>query len=139
MEAQTTGPAVRESGVFTGICWIVAAWGIGFTLDLVARADDVTSSQWRYLMSVPGGRWSWVGVFLVGALVLTHGLAAQNYLLRTIGCGVLGFGCGAIAAFYVVAPFVDAGLTTLGYWPWLLGAAVLVFCAMVNAKPRAWF
>lgn len=129
---------IRESRVMTGVGWVIVGWAIGFTLDLIARADDVTSAQWRYLMSVPGGHWAWVGVFIIGAMFVTYGLASLRYVLRAIGFGILGFGCGAIAAFYIVAPFVDPGLTTLGYWPWLLGAVGLISIAAVNAKPITW-
>lgn len=137
--APTSAPVVRESGLVAGICWVLDTWSFGFTLDLIARADDVTSAQWRYLMSVPGGNLAWAGVFLSGALALVYGLAVVNYRLRAIGCGLIGFGCSAIAAFYVFAPLIDPGLTTLGYWPWLLGGLILILAALVNAKPLTWF
>lgn len=86
--------SLRASGFLNGIGWMLTAWGIGFTLDLVARADNVTSPQWRYLMSVPGGEWSWVAVFGSGTVLLIAGMLSQAYKVRAFGCAVMAVGCG---------------------------------------------
>lgn len=130
---------VRESGIVTGIGWFLAAWGWIFTIDLVGRADQVTSAQWRYLMGVPGGRWAWIAIFGGGALILTFGQLLGRFKLRGAGMAMMGFGSLAIAVFYLCAPLIDPGLTTLGWHPWWGLAAVLLMGAVVNWKPVTWF
>ena len=124
--------------ILAGIGTVIAIWAAGFTVDLIARADAVTSAQWRYLMSVPGGKWTWSALFLTASLTLTYSLATHHTTIRALGYALLALGCGAIAGFYIVAPLIDPGLTTLGYWPWLLAAAAMMFLAVAHAKPRPW-
>jgi hypothetical protein len=130
---------IRESGLATGIGWAVALWACLYTIDLAARADQVTSKQWQYLMSVPGGQWSWTALFGMGGLLLLVGMLTRLYRLRAVGCAILGTGALTIAAFYWCAPTIDPGLTTLGYHPWYAWGIVLMFCAAVNWRPVAWF
>lgn len=130
---------IRESGIACGIGWTLTAWAWWLTADLAWRGDNVTSRQWQYLMSVPGHQWTWVVLFGAGAFILSLGMVAADYTSRAIGLVILSLGAGAIAAFYLTAPLIDPGLTTLGYHPWLLCAAGMLPCAVVNWRPVAWF
>lgn len=118
---------------------LVTFWGMGFTIDLVARADKVTSRQWQYLMSVPGQQWAWVSVFGTATALLIAGQLARAHRLCAAGCAIAGFGAGMIGVFYMAAPVIDPGLTTLGYWPWLLTMFVMLVAAVINWKPAKWF
>lgn len=130
---------IRESGIAAGVGWVLTTWAGWFTTDLVWRADQITSRQWLYLMSVPGHQWSWAGLFGSGVMLLVLGLVGTRYRLRAAGFALIAVGTGLIAGFYLAAPFIDPGLTTLGYHPWLLSMVVMLFCAVVNWRPVSWF
>ena len=130
---------IRESGIATGIGWAITAWTLIYTIDLAGRADDVTSAQWRYLMSVPGHQWSWVALFGTGTLLLALGMLGRLHRLRALGYAIIGAGSLGIAVFYALAPAVDPGLTTLGYHVWYAWAATLFFCSAASWRPVTWF
>ena len=131
-------PPIRESPITGVIAGFFAYWGTQYTIDLIGRADQVTSTQWRYLMSVPGGRWSWITVFGVGSALLILGLCGRHYRTRAAGLTILGFGALAIAAFYICAPLIDPGLTTLGWHPWWPYGPACIGLAIFNTKPIRW-
>lgn len=128
----------RNIRLLNGIGWALTLWGLGFTCDLAARADNVTSRQWQYLMSVPGNQWTWVAIFGSGAALLIAGMLTHVYRLRALGCAAMAFGSLLIGGFYVVAPAIDVGLTTLGYWPWFLTTLVMIVGACANWRPTTW-
>jgi hypothetical protein len=130
---------IRESGICGGACWALTGWLWWFTVDLVWRADNVTSRQWQYLMSVPGHQWTWAALYAAAALILTVGMITTRYRLRSAGLAIGGFGALLIAAFYALAPDIGAGLTTLGYHPWLLGGGAMLLAAVVNWRPTPCF
>ena len=94
----------RESGIAAGVAWAIAIWALGFAANTVLAADYLTSPQWRSLMTVPGGKWFWTAMFGLAGVVLITGLIDTNYLLRGIGLGLVGLGCGGIAVFYIRTP-----------------------------------
>ena len=131
-------PPIRESPLTGVIAGFFAYWGTQYTIDLIGRADQVTSTQWRYLMSVPGGRWSWITIFGVGAAILILGLLGPHYRTRATGLALMGFGSLSIAAFYICAPLIDPGLTTLGWHPWWPLAVIYLTLAIINWRPTRW-
>lgn len=130
---------IRESGIATIIGWVFAVWALGFGTNTVLIADRVTSPQWRSLMTVPGGKWFWFGLFAAAGITLICGILTTRYRLRAAGFTLTAAGCFAIAAFYVVAPIFHLGPITLGYWPWFLGIGIGTLGAIVNLKAIAWF
>lgn len=130
---------LRESGFLGGVAWFMAVWAGGFALNTALVADQLTSPQWRSLMTVPGGKWFWVAVFGLAAAALGIGLIANRYRLRAIGLGLIGLGCGSVMVFYILAPWFNLGPTTLGHWPWVLGVGIGVFGFVVNWWPIPWF
>lgn len=134
-----TDRLARSRRLLNGFGWVLTVWGLGFTCDLAARADNVTSRQWHYLMSVPGNQWSWAAIFGAGTALLIAGMLTNVYRLRAIGCGAMAFGSGLTVAFYMAAPMIDPGLTTLGYWPWIFTMLGMIVGAVVNWNPTTWF
>jgi hypothetical protein len=130
---------IRESGVATGCAWGLAVWAAGFAANIGWAGDKITSTQWQYLMSVPGGKWFWAGMFGVGALILVIGLITRRYTLRAAGLLIAALGCLLISGYYIVAPLLERGLITLGWWPWLGFGFVYLFSAVVNWRPILWF
>jgi hypothetical protein len=115
--------------------WAITVWSWWYTADLTFRATDVTSSQWVYLMSVPGGHWTWAALFGWAAINLTTGMLMRRYWLRAVALALMGFGCFFTSAFYVAAPLIEPGLLTLGYHGWFLSCGLLLFLAVVNWRP----
>ena len=130
---------IRDSGVAAAIGWAMTAWAALFALNTVLVADHLTSPQWRSLMTVPGGKWFWTGVFGAGAINLAIGLVARRYGVRGTGFALIGAGCFLIAVFYLIAPLFRLGPITLGYWPWLVPVALGMLGAIVNWRPIEWF
>lgn len=128
----------RESGIIAGIGWAFAAWAWAFTCALAYWADDVTSKQWQFLMTIPGHQWTWVGLFGTGATVLAVGMATARYRLRAAGLLVIGLSCLGIATFYAWAPILN-GLVTLGSFPWLIPTGITAALAVLNWFPIRWF
>jgi hypothetical protein len=120
--------------------WTLAGWLAWFTADLIFRAANVTSRQWLYLMSIPGHQWTWAGVFGTAAALTTAGLVTRRRRITAAGCAVMTFGCGLIAVFYLVAPWVaDPSLVTLGYAPWMMCAFIAALATVIYWKPSGWF
>jgi hypothetical protein len=130
---------IRESGVTAGIGWALAAWSIAFAINLILVADKLTSPQWTALMTVPGGKWLWFGLFGAAGATLLHGLIATKYRVRGVGMALVAVGCFGIGVFYIVAPLFRLGPITLGYWPWFLGVGIGVLGAVANWRPLEWF
>lgn len=130
---------IRESGFFSGVAWVMSVWSAAFALNTALVADSLTSPQWRSLMTVPGGKWFWVGLFAVAGISITYGMIRNRYRFRAVGFALIGLGCAAVAVFYLIAPLFHLGPTTLGHWPWLLGIGIGLFGFVVNWWPIEWF
>lgn len=129
----------RESGIAAVIAWVMAAWALGFALNTTLVADRLTSPQWLALMTVPGGKWFWAGLFGIAAVILAAGMHTTRYHWRAVGLALIGAGCSGIAVFYLIAPLFHLGPITLGYWPWFVPAGVGLLGAVVNWRPILWF
>jgi hypothetical protein len=123
---------VRALGVFAGV------WAVLFSLNVMIMGDELTSKQWQYLMSFPGGKWFWGISFLCSAALILYGLHKRHYTLIGAGCFAAGFLCAAISLFYWLAPVLGPNLITLGSWPWAFCAGILWGGAAVNWGKRAW-
>ena len=130
---------IREGRLVTGLCGFVAGWLVAFSAELGVRGHHINSAQWRYLMSVPGHRWSWVALFATAALLILIGLATHQYRIRAVGLMLAGFGCLTVAGFYGAAVLIDSGLTTLGYYPWIGCGTALLGLGVTNWRPVRWF
>ncbi len=132
---------IRESKLFHLLTGVLAIWSWMFATDMAGRADQITSRQWQYLMSVPGHQWSWTAVFFMAAVITTIGLLAEHhkYVIRAFGLGLMSLGALGIGVFYIVAPLIDRGLTTLGYHPWFITGSLMLFAAVANWKPLRWY
>lgn len=134
------GPPIRESGIAALLGWAFTIWCLLFALNTMLVADHLTSPQWVSLMTVPGGKWFWTGLFGGTAAILAIGLwMPLGYRTRAIGFGLIPAGCGGIAMFYLIAPLFHLGPITLGYWPWFVPAGFGVLGAIVNWWPIPWF
>lgn len=129
----------RESHIVRSAEWVLAVWVTGFAVDLIVRGGKVTSNQWRYLMLIPGHQWTWAAIFGTASVVAMAGLARSRYRWIAVGLALMGAGSTGIAAFYLVAPFIDPGLTTLGYSPWFIVAGIELLGAVLNWRPAQWF
>lgn len=131
---------LREGKITYAIHWLCVAWILNFTFDVLARADDVTSRQWQYLMSVPGHKFFWASLFGISAILIIFGLLSEEYkyTLRCIGLLIGGSGCLMVVAFYILAPLIDPGLTTLGFHPWMVPGVIFIAGAFINWKPVKW-
>lgn len=139
MTTTVTQPVIRESGIATGLTWVGLFWALGFALNTVLVADQLTSPQWISLMTVPGGKWFWGGLFGGAAIVTLIGILRVDYRARAVGFAMIAVGGLGIATFYVIAPVFHAGVITLGYWPWFVPAGFSVVAAIVNWWPITWF
>ena len=130
---------LRESRLIRAACWTVTGWAALFGVTFVVMGDTVTSGQWRYLMGVPGGTWFWLAVFTGSAAVAAVGLARHHHAAVGAGLFVIGSGCLLITVFYLLAPLIDPGLFTLGWFPWALCAATAYMCSVANWRAVSWF
>jgi hypothetical protein len=123
----------RALAAFTAVTWLV------FAVLCAWLGNAVTSKQWVYLMSIPGGKWFWAGTFGIGSAVALYGIIKRCYRLTAIGLFVVGTCCFLIFAFYLLAPLIDPGLMTLGYVVWFFGTVPVYALAAVNVTPVSWF
>lgn len=130
---------IRESGVTAWVSWAMAAWSIGFAINVILTADHLTSPQWQSLMTVPGGKWFWTGLFGGAGITLLAGMVDGCYRVRATGLALIGAGCCGIGVFYIVAPLFHLGPITLGYWPWFLGTGIGALGAIANWSDLEWF
>jgi hypothetical protein len=125
----------RETGIARGFAKFLGIWALVFAAAAVFLGDRLTSKQWTYLFSVPGGKVFWAILFGMGGLITLWGVYRTHYSSCATGLFLMGSGCGAVAMFYLLAPLIDRGLLTLGWVPWGLGVGVTYFFAIINWKP----
>ena len=130
--------ATRESTAVRWVSGALAFWSIFFALDTMRIGALVTSKQWQYLMSVPGGRFSWAALYLSGGIIIVYGLVRKRYRVMSGGLFLMAVGMISTALFYFFAPYLNADFLTLGYWIWLLGAGICTFVAAVNWSEETW-
>jgi len=117
---------------------LIAAITAVFVTMLVFAAHLVTSPQWRYLFSVPGGQWSWAALFGAATLLMAVGLALHRHRVTAIGYGLLTFGSALISAFYLAAPLIDPGLVTFDWYPWAIALIPGLVGTVLYLKPASW-
>jgi hypothetical protein len=125
---------LRDSWFVTLLSWALAIWAILFSLDCVRIGDKLTSAQWVYLMSVPGGKWFWAASFGVSGLMFALGLRKEWHRLAGLGSFLVGALCVGIAMFYLLEPIFDTTIITLGYWPWAVPAGLAFIFAASHWK-----
>lgn len=130
---------LRESTLARGVFWATSVWALMFGVACGWFGDKVTSRQWQYLMTIPGGKWLWFSVFAGAAAVAILGLVTRRHAATAIGLCLSGGGSLLIAGFYTLAPIFDRGLLTLGAFPWALCAGVSFVCAAMEGRPVRWY
>lgn len=125
----TRSQLLTANSFLTGMALTFAAF-IGW------QGDKLTSHQWAYLMTVPGGKWSWAIGFGVFGLVCTWGMVRRKRM--HVACGLIGIGllCGFVSSCYILAPIEDSSLRTGGWWPWIVSAAAYFAVGSVDAGDR---
>lgn len=130
--------ATRETSPVRWAGFFINCWAVAFALGCAVIGDKVTSTQWKYLMSIPGGKWTWAIVFAASGVLGLCGLVRKRYGLTVIGAGGVGFSCLGIAVFYIMAPFFLDNLLTLGFMPWLGFGGVAIGVGAMNRNDREW-
>lgn len=134
-----TGSILRESRFINMVTVMMSLVTAMFVVALVLWSDQVTSPQWRYLFTFPGGKWTWSGLFGFATLAMLTGLVTRWHWLTAIGNAVLGISCALVAVFYAVAPVVGQGVVTFGWYPWLMALIPSSLGAVIYWKPTQWF
>lgn len=129
---------LRESQPARAIGHFAGVWALLFSVSVMLMGDKLTSKQWQYLMSFPGGKWFWGICFLTAGCLTLYGLSTESYKMVGVGCFISGSLCTAIALFYALAPIVGPNLLTLGSWPWAFAAVILWGGTAVNWSGRSW-
>lgn len=130
--------SVRDSGPMRALGAGLTFWAAMFAVFALLTGNKVTTGQWLYLFSVPGGYYSWAAMFGTSALVSAWGLWTRRYRVAAVGMFGTGTGCLAIAALYLMAPLFGDELITMGWTPWVLGAGVFYYLTAQNWTDRAW-
>lgn len=123
---------LRELGPVQALVAWLSMWAVLFAGWLVMLADTTTSRQWIWLMSVPGGEWTWAALFTSGAVLSAIGLWLRRYRLVAAGQFLIGTNCLAVAVLYVISPKFLENMVTLNYMPWIAIAVVLYFLTAAN-------
>lgn len=116
--------------------WFLTIMALVFAVFMAWQGDKLTSKQWEYLMTVPGGKWSWAVVYGTLGAFCMWGLIRRN--AGHVASGLFGIGlfCGFVAVCYILAPLQDSSLRTGGWWPWIVSAAAYFGVGSVNAGDR---
>lgn len=120
---------MTESSVVRSLSWGCVYWSLGTALLLGILGDVLTSKQWVYLLSIPGGKWTWALMFGTAGLLACVGLWTHRRVLVTTGLFLSGTWCLCVVLFYLVAPFYDTTLFNLGFCPWCGMGVLMVFLA----------
>lgn len=130
---------LRESRLVHGVTWATAVLTAFFAVALILWSDQVTSPQWRYLFTFPGGQYSWAAIFAAASACMIVGLPRRWYLLVALGNAALGVGSALVATFYAVAPMLGEGMVTFGWYPWLVALIPSTLGAVIYWRPTRWF
>ncbi len=128
----------RESTPFQWLTAGLACWSALFAFDLIRMGARLTSKQWLYILSVPGGKWTWATVFGVAALVVALGFWVRSYRLKALGLVTMSAGCFAFVVLYLSIANAADPVATLGYWPWAVAGCCMSFVAAVNWVDKLW-
>jgi hypothetical protein len=128
----------RETTLCRSLSLFVAVWSVLFAGAMFLLSDMVNSRQWTYLLSIQGGKWTYLVVYAIAGLVALVGIKKSRYKMAAWGLGISGATSCLIASFYTVAPLVADGLVTLGMAPWFFVGLVSVGAGVFNASDRAW-
>lgn len=134
----------RDTAAVRLVTAAVGLWGTGFAASCMFLGDRVTSNQWKYLMSIPGGKWTWGIAFGVSGVCCFLGMLVRHW--RPVNClhlaafGASGVGGCAllIAMFYLIAPFVVENMITLGAFPWVFAGSAAILVAAMNRNDSEW-
>ncbi len=130
--------ATRDSSPVRLAGYCVALWGLLVSTMWMAFGDVVTSRQWTYLMSVPGGKWSWALTFGAFALLLLYAQYRVKHTLIVVGALGVGAPCLLVMFLYLTAPLYVEDLFTLGWLPWLLSGGAAIGVAAMNRNDCEW-
>ncbi|AER47498.1 hypothetical protein PBI_DYLAN_70 [Mycobacterium phage Dylan] len=132
------GGVLRESGLITVVAAMMSVVTLVLVVALLFWADSITSTQWKYLFTFPGGEFSWAAVFGTAAVLMISGLATRRHRVTALGHAVLGVAAGVIAVFYAVAPVLEETMVTFGWYPWLLVLIPSAFGTVIYWRPVRW-
>lgn len=109
---------------------------VAFAAFIGWQGDQLTSRQWEYLMTVPGGKWSWAVTFGALGIFCAWGMMRRKDMHIAVGLFGVGMLCGFVASCYILAPIEDSSLRTGGWWPWIVSAAFYFAVGSVDAGDR---
>lgn len=137
--AVRSNPVMRESGFIRMVTGAMCAITAVFTFALIFWSDQVTSPQWRYLFTFPGGEGTWAVLFGGATLCMVVGLIKRWHRLTAVGNAILGVASALVAVFYAVAPVIDDNMVTFGWYPWLVALIPSTLGAAIYWRPSRWF
>lgn len=117
----------RDDGFVRFLSYGMVIYSWAFSVLIVAMAPYLTSRQWTYLLSIPGGEWTWLALFGSAAVAALYGLRRRRKWPIVAGLFLMASWCTCIVAFYIAASFYDPALINLGYVPWG-GMAAVMYC-----------
>lgn len=122
--------------------WIVGAfgwWAILFGIVTAFMGELSTSKPWMIAMSIPGTKWSWAILFVTAGILSLLGVHNPPlHRVTSVGLALMGFGCFAIAAVFLLAPLLYPDVITEGYFPWILAAGLMFTGAVAYWRKTPW-
>lgn len=116
--------------------WFLLMMSLLFSGFIGWQGNALTSKQWIYLMTVPGGKWSWTIAFGVPAILGMYCQLRSHGVNVSAALSAIGVFSAFVSVCYILAPLQDTSLKTGGWWPWIIASAAYLYAGAVNLRDR---